>query len=77
MMASNPFRKWTFKNYIFLSGFIASMTGALIFARRIPGVISLDKKKVLEQRVKEDPKNLELQMQNKIAQAPTNPERTP
>ena len=66
-MASNPFRKWTFKNYIFLSGFVASMTGALVFARRIPEVISLDKKRVLEERAKSDPKNIELQIKNKIA----------
>ncbi len=66
-MASNPFKKWTFKNYIFLSGFIMSMTGALVFARRIPDVISFDKKRVLEKRAKTDPKFDELTKKNQLA----------
>ena len=66
-MASNPFKKWTLKNYIFLSGFIMSMTGALVFARRIPDVISFDKKRVLEKRAKADPKFDELTKKNQLA----------
>ena len=43
------------------------MTGALVFARRIPDVISLDKKRVLEQRAQDDPNSVELQVKNQLA----------
>ena len=41
---------FTWKSGFLLSGFFASMAGASIFARRIPDVISFNKKEVMEKR---------------------------
>ena len=44
---------FTWKSAFLFSGFFASMTGATIFARRIPDVISFNKKEVMKKRREE------------------------
>ena len=44
---------FTWKSAFFITGFLASMGGASIFARRIPQVISFNKKEVMEKRRQE------------------------
>ena len=44
---------FTWKSAFLITGFLASMSGASIFARRIPQVISFNKKEVMEKRRQE------------------------
>lgn len=44
---------FTWKSAFLITGFLASMGGASIFARRIPQVISFNKKEVMEKRRQE------------------------